>query len=70
MNELLLIEESEESDCDKLEDDVDVEIEDNSGFKKNGITKLTHFSLATCNSAAKQSQDIIQMFSCFNSCLC
>ena len=33
MNELLLVEESEMSDCDELEDDVDVEIEDNSGFE-------------------------------------
>ena len=28
----LLVEESEESDCDELEDHVDVEIENNSGF--------------------------------------
>ena len=32
MNKLLLVEESEESDCDELEDDVDDEIENNSGF--------------------------------------
>ena len=32
MNELLLFEERKESDCDKPEDDVDVKIEDNSGF--------------------------------------
>ena len=45
MNELLLIEESEESDCDELEDDVDVEISisHNSRFKKKWYNQVNSF---------------------------